>query len=361
MKILIVAGASGGHIFPALAFIDHLSSKSGDVDALLVLPKLNTIPQAQIAKYKVSYVSLTSIRRRFDFKGIFSIFNFLKGSAESLFILISFRPDIVVGFGTLICLPMIFFSWIFRIKILIHEQNVIPGSANRVLAWFSDCVAVSFEKTRNYFQRQSDKVVLTGNPIRSGLIKIEKTAALGFFGFKPGKLTLLVMGGSQASHRINLSLLKAVSSLPDRRRLQIIHLGGAQDFRLLEDGYRDLHVDISLFTFFASMQYAYSACDLAISRSGATTIAELVYFSLPAILIPYPYALEHQAANAEVLSEKECAVIINDEVLDTGVLAETITRFLGNPDMLVSMRHNYRAISSLNAADSLINAAVSLK
>ena len=167
MRILVITGASGGHIFPALGFLDILRDKYKDISTLLVLPRINNIiNQMQKFDYQVKYISVSSIKLNLDFKNFMAIFRFFKGTLESIVILLSFKPDIIVGFGSLVSVPMVMLAWLLRIKTLIHEQNVIPGRANRFLARFNDKIAVSFAETEGYLKKYKRKVVLTGNPIR---------------------------------------------------------------------------------------------------------------------------------------------------------------------------------------------------
>lgn len=371
VKVLVATGASGGHIFPALGFIDALKERYEDIDILLVLPRSSLkliialeegrgLPQKNIKNqienfgYKVNYISISAIKLSLDFKNMVSILNFFKGTFESIFILLRFQPDIVVGFGSLVCIPLVLFAWAFRIKTLIHEQNVIPGLANRFLAKFSDGITVSFEQTKGYLKNNKKKIVTTGNPIRKQLIQIDKNKALDFLKFSDTKITILVMGGSLGSHKINLAFLKAISELTDKSKLQIIHLSGLSDYELLRSHYRDSNVNVRLFSFLKPMQYAYSASDLVISRGGATTISEIVYFRLPAIIIPYPYAYKHQLSNAKILEEKGSAIIIKDEELDADILRKTIESLMNNPDKLKNMRSGYNHLTAYNAGDLLV-------
>lgn len=371
MKILVVTGASGGHIFPALAFLDTLKEKYKNIETLLVLPlslvqrrdlpKAGITNQIGIADYKVNYIFVSTIKLRLDFKNFAAILIFLKSFLKSVFILLEFRPDIVVGFGGLPSVPLIIFAWLFRIKNLIHEQNVIPGRANRFLMKFTDRIAVSFVETKDYFRNCQTKIVLTGNPVRKELIRIDRDKALDFFGFNDSKFTILVMGGSQGSHRINLGFLKTISNISDRNKFQVIHLTGAGDYDLLKQGYSNLNVDSRLFGFLKDMQYAYSASDLVLSRGGATTIAEIISFRLPAVIVPYPYAYKHQLSNAKVLEKNGSAFIIEDDTLDTDILRHTIEGIINNPDKIKAMRMSYDYFSNVDANALFVNEVLSLE
>ncbi|MDD4980406.1 MAG: undecaprenyldiphospho-muramoylpentapeptide beta-N-acetylglucosaminyltransferase [Candidatus Omnitrophica bacterium] len=345
MRILAVTGSSGGHIFPALGFLDTLRENHKDIETLLILPVSNIAGQIEKTGYNVCYIPFSSIKLTLDFRNLFAIFNFFRASLKSMVMLLTFRPDIVVGFGSLASVPAVTFAWLFRIKTLIHEQNVIPGRANRLLAIFSDKIALSFAESRDYLKKYENKTVVTGNPMRRQLARINKKEALDFFGFSAEKFTMLVMGGSQGSSRINLEFLGAVSALSDKSKFQVIHLAGPKDFSALEEDYRNTGVDIRLFAFLKEMQYAYSVSDLVISRAGASTIAEIMFFGLAAILIPYPFAYEHQMANARALESKGCAVIIQDKDLNSDILKKNIEDFAKNPRKLETI-HSYCSVFS---------------
>jgi len=362
-KILVVTGASGGHIFPALSFLDTLKGRHRDLDTLLILPRLPSTEKnlpIETVGVKVRYISISPIKLSIDFKNFVAILRFFKAIFESIFILLSFNPDFVVGFGSIACIPIIFLAWLFRITTLIHEQNVIPGRANRFLARFADRVAISFQESQGYFKDYKKKIVFTGNPLRKELAKIEKNKALDFFGFGNSKFTILVMGGSSGSHNVNLGLFKAISMMPDRHNLQVIHLSGPGDYDLLKQSYKDSNIKVRLFSFFRDMQFAYSASDLVVCRAGATTTAEIIFFRLPAIIIPYPFAYEHQLANARVLEKKGCAMIINDSELDKDTLKQTIEGLINNPEKIKDMQAKYDLLSSLDANNRLADSVLTL-
>ncbi len=359
-KVLVVTGSSGGHIFPALAFLEAIKEKQPDIEALLVLPEKNIIKKNARFNYQVKYIKLSSISRRVDAKNIKNIVNFISGSLESLSILLKFQPDVVIGFGSLASLPAIIFAWLLRIKILIHEQNVMPGRANRFLAGFVDKIAVSFQATKTYLEDYKRKIVVTGNPLRKSVARLDKIKAFDFFGFSQDRFTILVMGGSLGSHRINKEFFKALSCLKGRDFLQVIHLTGALDYELLNRQYKYLGVKFALFSFFDSMQYAYSISDLVISRAGATAVAEIIFFNLPAILVPYPYAYKHQYKNAEVLEENGCGIIIDDKEFNADKLRLNLEPLLLDRKKIEEMRFNYKVFPKNNASDLLVKEVMAL-
>lgn len=341
MKILVVAGASGGHIFPAVAFLEAIKETDPSVQGLLILPRRSSMKKIENQNFEVKYVDFPSLSLKLSSNNIKNFVQALNGSLECMKILINFKPDAVVGFGSLISLPVIIFAWFLRINTIIHEQNVIPGRANRFLAFFAEKVAVSFESSREYIKNFSRKVVVTGNPLRKRLKILEKKDALEYFGFSNNKITILVSGGSQGSSRINSEFLKSVQLLENKDKLQIIHLCGTADYPELENKYKEAGVKYALYSFFDSMEFAYSAADFIISRAGATSVSEMIFYKLPGIILPYPYAYQHQYKNARVLEEKGVSIIINDEDLTAAGLKDKIQRIINDPKQALTLRANY--------------------
>lgn len=360
MRVLVVTGASGGHIFPALSFIDALKENLPEAETLLVLPKRGLRPGVLSVDCNVKYISTSTVTFSISTANFIAISRFLKGALESLKIILEFKPDIVVGFGSLDSIPCLFIAWFFRIKTLIHEQNVLPGRANRFLARFCDRVAVSFAKTRDYLRINPEKIVLTGNPLRRKLKRLDRNSALDSLGLSRDKFTVLVMGGSQGSRHINSGFLKAAANSRHLSTAQVIHLAGPVDSEMVKESYRSMNITHKVFDFLEKMEEAYSASDLAISRSGAATVCELIYFRLPAILSPYPFAYSHQLENAKILQEKGCAAIIKDEDLDKEVFRVTLENMLNNRKSLEDMRAGYSGLSAEGSANLLVEAVKSL-
>lgn len=361
MRILIVTGNSGGHIFPAITLVDALKNSGQEV--FLVLPQkirhvadTRAIPISAgcLAPGEIKYIPAVNLSFKLSSKNILGLWFFLRGAWESFRIIIKFKPDVVVGFGSLNTVALIFLAWLFRIKTIIHEQNVVCGRANRLLAKLVDKVAISFSQTRRYLNIAPEKIVLTGNPLRRDLLRLDQKEALDFFKFKEGKLTILIMGGSQGSHRLNAVCLEALSTYFKQDDLQVIHICGTQDFTWLKEQYVSLSLSYKLFDFLLQMQYAYSVADLVVCRAGATTIAELQKFRIPAILIPYPFAYAHQLANAQVLEDFKVALIIPDQELTHDKLKAKFTELLADSQKLESMRQAYTQLQVLDATQFLV-------
>ncbi|MDD5594810.1 MAG: undecaprenyldiphospho-muramoylpentapeptide beta-N-acetylglucosaminyltransferase [Candidatus Omnitrophica bacterium] len=360
MKVLVTTGSSGGHIFPALGFLAALKEKVNELEVLLVLPKKNINLNTDELGVKVSYLGISSISPRLNLKNLSAGLNFFRATFKSMGLLLKFDPDIVVGFGSLASLPCVSLAWFLRITTLIHEQNVFPGRANRFLAHLVDRIAISFQETRKFLKVNQKKIVFTGNPLRKEIFQVEKGKARDFFGLNRSKFTILIMGGSQSSHRINLALVKALSAISVRNNLQVVHLAGESDFNFLREEYMKLGIDAKVFIFLKEMQYAYSAADLIISRAGATSISEIAFFKIPAIIVPYPYAYKHQAKNAQVLKKNGAALVIDDAQLDTDELKINLEALLYNDKELEKMRAGFSSFSMDRSNDLLAKEVISL-
>lgn len=358
MRVLIVTGLSGGHIYPALALADFLKDSKQNV--LLVLPDDGRKSRISVNFAQIEYIHAARLSFGLNKNNLLNVYLFLLGSWQVLRIIIKFKPLVVVGFGSLNSISLIFWAWLFRIKTIIHEQNVVCGKANRLLSKFVDRVAVSFNQTRNYLNISDEKIVLTGNPLRLDLVEVERKVALDFFKFKEGRFNILITGGSQGAHKLNTICLGALSTFQNKIDLQVMHICGTQDFNELSKGYLSTTLNYQLFDFFKQMQYAYSIADLIICRAGATTIAELAKFKVPAILVPYPFAYAHQLTNAQVLSNIGAAEILLDEDLTIDKIKERLKSYFADREKLKAMRMGYQKLPVLRATEKLASEVLSL-
>ncbi|MCX5713684.1 MAG: UDP-N-acetylglucosamine--N-acetylmuramyl-(pentapeptide) pyrophosphoryl-undecaprenol N-acetylglucosamine transferase [Candidatus Omnitrophica bacterium] len=357
MKILVVTGKSGGHIYPALSFLEALEERFKDVEILLVLPAKNVLSDKGLPRRNIAYLSISPVSLKLNKKNLKGFLNLCKGFSESARILSGFKPDLVVGFGSIASLPMVILAWLCRVRIILHEQNVSPCRANRLMAFCADRIAVSFKETLPVFKNYERKTVVTGNPLRKQLSISPQKEALGYLGLGEDKCTILVMGCSQGSHNINAQFMQCVSLAENKSSFQVIHLVGGSDYDVLEKAYKSQGIDFRLFSFLESMQYAYSAADLVVSRAGATTITELIFFKKPAILIPYPYAYRHQLNNARILSERSSAVILEEDSLTALVLKNQIQSLIEDRARLEAMRRGFEGIMPQDAAGLLADLA----
>lgn len=353
MKILLACGGTGGHIIPALNFLNTLGLRQDKDQVLLVLTHRKIENRILPSHYQVAYINISALGLKLNRQNCLGLLKLFRAALESLIIIIRFRPQVAVGFGGYASFFPLFFSWGLGVKTMIHEQNVNIGIANRMLAPFVDRIAVSFRQTKNHLERYRNKITVTGNPLRLELGAVDRKTGLKFFGFSQNKPTVLVMGGSLGAHKVNTQFLKAVFLLKQRLDLQIIHLCGEKDFDFLKEEYKKSARTVKLFAFLEQMHYAYAAADFAICRAGATTISEIIFCKLPAVIIPYPYGSRHQAENAKLLSEKDCAISVRDEDLRAELLSKIIIELARSPKRVELMRSNYNAVQDMNMEHSL--------
>lgn len=353
MRIIITGGGTLGHIYPALVIANELKEKA----EILFIGTTSGIEEKIIQREGFKFKSVNvegwswKIPIKFIIKLIVAFFAGIKYIKE-------FKPDIVIGMGGYASVPIVSVAVLFKIKTLIHEQNLIPGKATRLLARFVDKVAISFSESKQYLPTK--KVEVTGNPVRTQFRQINKQQAIAKFNLDTDKFTLLVFGGSKGAHKINEVMKDVVNCLPEDK-VQIIWATGEKDYQLIKEFTSKTRLKIVVEEFFYDLPIAYQSADLVICRAGATTLAEIIACNLPAILVPYPYATaRHQEYNAKVLVEKGVAIMIKDAELSSERLTEIIIELIQNRDKLNTMVKNYQNFKITNATQNMINAIYSL-
>lgn len=322
--IVIAAGGTGGHLYPGIALAQELSARGArPVFAVRAHDLCRPIVTAE--GFACEDIPARGMPRRLSP----AIFSFLFAQGRGLFaaraLMRRLRPSVVVGMGGYISFPVISAARLAGVPAMIHEQNVIPGLANRVLARFVDRVAVSFAESARYFPRRS--TIVTGNPVRRSLFGVNRAAALQRLHLSDGQFTILVFGGSQGAAAINSAVVGAWGHLPAavRGRVQFIHVSGTGDHERVADLYRQKNIPGVVLPYMMNIGDAYAAADLVISRAGATTVAEVAILGVPAILIPYPHATaDHQSYNARVLAASGQAIVIAEKDLTVSALATSM-------------------------------------
>jgi UDP-N-acetylglucosamine--N-acetylmuramyl-(pentapeptide) pyrophosphoryl-undecaprenol N-acetylglucosamine transferase len=380
VKVLVACAGTGGHIFPALSFLKILESRQKELQVALVLTRRKIEKELLGRQYEIFFISPSAFycpsfttpysyivgSLKFILRNCLWLINLLRGVLETLGIVLKFKPDIVIGFGGYGSFLPCLLAALFGIKVIIHEQNVFPGLSNRILAALANKIAVSFDRTLEYLARYRDKALVTGNPLRQEvLISLESQAtekkrqALDFFKLSSCSPIILVMGGSLGAHKINQEFIRCISMMEDEERIfQIIHLSGRRDFLFLKDMYNRVGGQVRLFPFLRDMKQAYLCSDLVISRAGANTISEIMFWGLPCIIIPYPYAGGHQLENARFLKAVGASTIIEEKDLSAGLLKRVILDSLTNLSSLKSQAARASRFIKSDAADRLADLVV---
>ncbi len=276
-----------------------------------------------------------------------NIWKLWKGFQRSKQIIKEFSPDVLFFTGGYVAIPMALAG--LEKQALLYVPDIEPGLALKVLARFSDRIAVTEPESRNYFRNQ-EKVYVTGYPLREDLMKWNRKDALEYFQFSDRVPTLLFMGGSSGARSINNAVLEIVGPLLEN--YQVIHLTGHLDWETVRMKTAHLGSRYQAFPYLHEMGAALAAADLVISRAGASILGEYPYFGLPAILVPYPYAWRYQKLNADYLVERKAAVLLEDSRLRSDLLT-TITDLMNNPERLGLMRSAMAALSQPKAAENI--------
>lgn len=320
MKIVIATGGTGGHMIPAIRTAETLRERGHQI-VFLGSFRLGTagIEKTGFVFEDIGSCGLTSYRPSV-------IWGFAKGMvyglSRSMAALRRMKPDCVVGFGGYPAFPVVAAARVLGLPSLIHEQNVVPGRANRILSGFVRRVAISFAETKRFLGDK--KIVFTGCPCNMTSGNFRRDDVLRTWGLNPDRRTILVFGGSQGSRKIDHVFCEAILTIQTTIPVQVIHVAGRGSTTGLSSFYREVHIPAAVFEFCHEMGKAYTAADVVVARAGALTVTELGMLKKPAVLVPYPYAGGHQKHNARVLEKLGLATIIDEEKLTQEKLASAV-------------------------------------
>lgn len=351
MSVVIAGGGTGGHAFPALALAKALLAPAPGAGAVRV-QLVGTVrgpegPAAAAAGIPFEGLDVVGFRRSLAPRNLAAVAGAaLKGARATLRarrILRECGADVAVGTGAYASIPVALAARLARTPLVLHEQNALPGRANRLAGRWASAVAVSFPETARWF---SAPVRVTGNPVRPEIAHLDRAglrpAALEHFGLDPRRRTLLVFGGSQGARRINEAALGAYPHWRAGSHLQVLHLVGPRELataeaRLAAQTREGDALVWRLVGFTDRMDLAYAAADLTVCRAGAATLFEIAAAALPAIVVPYPYAGDHQRQNTKALVELDAIRVVPDPECTPETLASQVDALLADPDLLTAM------------------------
>jgi UDP-N-acetylglucosamine--N-acetylmuramyl-(pentapeptide) pyrophosphoryl-undecaprenol N-acetylglucosamine transferase len=350
-RIIISGGGTGGHVFPAIAIADALTSLNPEVKILFVGAegRMET-EKVPAAGYEIKTLWISGLQRRLTFKNLLFPIKLAHSSLKARSIIKEFKPQVVVGVGGYASGPTVKAAASMGISTLIQEQNSYPGITNRMLAGKAKKICVAYPDMEKYFP--ASRIVLTGNPVRTDIIFAEakKEEALNFFRLDPQKPVVLVIGGSLGARTINNSIHRSLKEFADAG-LQLIWQTGktfaeiAKSATIPFDDY-----GIRNYDFITRMDFAYAAADIVVSRAGALSVSELCITGKPSILVPSPNVAEdHQTKNAMALVKRNAAVLIPDNRADSE-LADGIISLAFNPAKKNELSNNIRSLSKPQAA-----------
>lgn len=340
--ILIMAGGTGGHIFPALAVAELLRSigwtvtwlgVSGGMEERLIPPH----------GYAATWISFGGVRGKGWMRKCMLPFALLVALWQSAKAIFKYKPQVVLGMGGYAAFPGGLVAALLGKPLVIHEQNAVPGLTNRILAAIADRVLTAFPDA---FAGRVN-VIWSGNPVRADIVQIASPEYR--YAQRTGRLKILIVGGSLGAQAINQVMPKALALLPPDRRPQIVHQSGAAHFAALQEAYHAANVDAEVLAFIDNMAIQYAGADLVICRAGAMTVSELAVVGVASLLIPYPHAVDdHQTQNANYLVAHEAAVLIPQSQLTAQLLSELLDSM--RREQLLKMACAARAAGKPDAA-----------
>jgi UDP-N-acetylglucosamine--N-acetylmuramyl-(pentapeptide) pyrophosphoryl-undecaprenol N-acetylglucosamine transferase len=341
MKLLIAAGGTGGHIFPGISvaesFIENAANEVFFTGTSYGLEE-RLIPSRGFRLVKIEAKPFAGGSPVAKVRTLLAL---VKGLIQALGVIKTEKPDAILGMGGFTCVPMVLGGLIRRVPCFVHEQNVSPGMANKLLSPRAQATFVSFAETTHYIKAK--KIVHTGSPIRKQMRgkRAQKT---------DDNFSLFVFGGSRGARSINDGILGLLPYLEGFRKTAIYHQTGNDDFERIKAGYTGFQTIHDVFPFTDEMEKYYNLADVVISRAGASTIFELSYFGKPAILVPYPYSAgDHQWKNASQVESTGGGYIIGNSEFSGERIYHAITELREDPEELVRMSDN---IGSIYVEDS---------
>jgi UDP-N-acetylglucosamine--N-acetylmuramyl-(pentapeptide) pyrophosphoryl-undecaprenol N-acetylglucosamine transferase len=345
--VLIMAGGTGGHVFPGLAVARRLLEKRVHVVWLGTRLGLeaHAVPASGLA-IDMEWLSIRGVRRKGWARWLLFPFTLAYAMGQALCVLWRRKPDAVLSLGGFVAGPGGLMAWLTRTPLVIHEQNAIPGMTNKWLALIADQVLCGFPDA--FGSRIPARPV--GNPVRDEIIALAPPNVR--MATRAGRLRLLVVGGSQGANVFNDVVPIAIRSLPEKITPEVWHQSGRNAAAQVTLAYADLTAKVT--EFIDDMAAAYAWADVVLCRAGAMTIAELAASGSAAILVPYLYAVDdHQTANARFLSDRSAAVLIPQKEFTADRLCELLTGFAANRDLPLKMAHAARHLGVTDAAENV--------
>lgn len=352
--IVLAAGGTGGHVFPAQALATELATRG--LRLALVTDRRGGRHRGEFDKIEIHEVRSGSPRRHGLDQRLASVAATALGTVEAAFLLRRLRPAAVVGFGGYPSLPTMIAATRLGVPCLVHEQNAVLGRANRFVARRVTVVATSFPHTARIEAAANARIVQTGNPVRLAFLALADQA------YEPptetDPVTLFAMGGSQGARSFSTIVPDALSGLPDalRARLRVVQQCRAEDLESTRARYAEARIDATLAEFFDDVAGEMSRAHLVIARAGASSVAEITVTGRPALLVPYPFSTDdHQIANAQAIADANAGWLIAPHDFEAAPLRERIATLLAGPEILAATAVAARRFARPDAARDLAN------
>lgn len=345
-RVLIMAGGTGGHVFPGLAIAKQLMKQNSDVLWLGTQQGIEAklIPAAQIP---LRTIPISGLRGKKWYTLFLAPFLLIRATYAAARIIQAYRPDVVLGFGGFVSGPGGIASWLLRYPLVIHEQNAKVGTTNRWLALVAAKALQAFPKV--FAKRVQAETV--GNPLRDEL-SVEPVSQVSS---ENRRLRLLVLGGSLGAAALNQVVPAAIAAMPEVLRPEVRHQSGEKHFSDTMRLWQAAGVDADVKPFIEDMAAAYAWADIVLCRAGALTISELCAVGRGAILVPFPFAIDdHQTANAQVMVENGAAILLPQSQLSVNVLTENLLRLVESPDVYEKMAAAAYQLREIHAREKIV-------
>ncbi len=361
MRVVIAGGGTGGHLFPGLAVAEELRNRDASTEVIFVGTEFGI--EARVVPregYPLKFLRAEGLVGVSTAKKIKAIAKMFFSVIDSYRIIKTVNPDMVIGAGGYASGAIVFLAFLMSIPTMILEQNSVPGLTNKILGKFVNTVCLTYQESIPFFPKE--KTFLTGNPIRTYILKGSTEAGYRLFSLEPQLFTIFVFGGSSGARSINTALVEALNYLHDLKdKIQFLHQTGLKDYEKIREAYRMAGFKGTIAPFIYQMGEAYAVADVVVSRAGATTLAELTAIGKPAILVPYPFAAgNHQELNARKLREIGAAKVILDHELKGEALADTVREMYMNRAIRTDMQRNSRSVGRPEACAKVVDIAMSL-
>lgn len=349
MRVIISAGGTGGHIYPALAIINKIKEKEPNSE-FLYIGTHNRMEKDIIPSMNIPYrsIEIYGLNRKNLFKNVKTLKCFIKARKECREIIKDYEPDVVIGVGGYVTTPVIKEAKKLGYKTFIHEQNSIPGKANLYLEKYTDVIGVSFESSMKYFDDK--KTVFTGNPCSENSIKIESATKKELGLSRDKKLVLFVMG-SLGSSKMNDFLISIMNDFKDKN-YEVLFVTGKSSYD--EISKKKFPTNIKVVPYIDNITRVMKITDLMVSRAGASTLSEIIALNVPSILIPSPYVTNnHQYKNALDLKERDACILIQEKGISADVLINEIDLIINDSHKIEEMKKNLETMSIKNSATKI--------
>lgn len=362
MRILLAGGGTAGHINPAVAIAKYAQSvdesteilfigKSGGMEARLVPAE----------GFDIKYVEVEGLKRKLSISNVAAAVKLVSATSKCSRIIDKFKPDVVVGTGGYVCAPAVIAANMKKIPTLIHEQNVFPGSAIKMLSKDSTVTAISFNESKKYLT-SAKNIIFTGNPVRPSIMSRNYQTARESLGIGEEKF-ILAFGGSLGAKKINDVVTDYAEKINGRGDIRLCFATGVNNYDTVMNEIKarriELCENIQIVKYIDNMDVVMNAADLVIARSGAITISELCVLGKPSILVPSPNVTNnHQEFNARALHDKDASEMILEKDFSLDTLSENVDRILGNTALCMRMQKNARSLGSENATEIIYHELV---